>query len=80
MDNPTGQEKRKHHEKAAAQVALQKKGNEGVLHSQNETTWKIQVARVEDGWKVVKGKKQKWGAKEPFEMILWSQSRGRGNT
>ena len=78
MDTPARQEKHKHHEKAAAQVTQLKKRNEGVLHSHKETTWQMQAARVEDGWQVVKGKKERRGAKESFEMVLRSQSRGRG--
>ena len=78
METPAREEKCKHHENVVA--TQQKERNEGALHSHNEMTWQVQAARMEDGWQVVKGKKEKRGAKDPFEMILRSQSRGRGKT
>lgn len=54
-------------------MTMQKMGNEGVSHYQKEAAWQVQAARVEDGWQMVKGKKEKRGEKEPFEMILRSQ-------
>ena len=80
MYTPEGKEKWKNYEKAAAQQTLLRKDNEGAFPSQMELAWQKKVEKVEDGWQVVKGKKERQGVKESFEMILRSRSWGKGKT
>ena len=69
-----GREKCKLHGLAAAQENSLENDNihQEDIHTQKITAWQKKAASVEDGWQVVKKKKEKRGAKEPFEMILRS--------
>lgn len=45
----------------------------------NSLDWQIEVARLEEGWHIVKGKKERKAKKDPFGMVLPSHSKGGAN-